>query len=241
MKVLCYSILTIILLLSGCTTPQHDVNVPKTSLDGDWKSTTSKATLRFEKGKLSGNDGCNQFVGSYAIQGDTITISDKMMSTMMSCSEMEQAGAFKTALLNAKIYRSNTQSLELISNKGETLIELKALSNIPEEGLYRIKHLNNGKKAVISVKYPITIQLGTDGKMGGDTGCNQYSTSYTIKQELITIGFPATTRQICPPELMEQEQQFLNALPKSFKIARNGEKWEIRDENGALLFDMAKE
>jgi heat shock protein HslJ len=163
------------------------------------------------------------------------------MSTMMSCPAMEQAGAFKTALLNAKIYKNNTQSLELISNKGETLIELKALSSIPEEGLYRIKYLNNGKKAVISVTYPITIQLATDGKMEGSTGCNQYSTSYTIKQELITIGFPATTRQMCPPELMEQEQQFLNALPKSFKIARNGEKWEIRDENGALLFDMAKE
>jgi len=241
MRKLFYSILTIILLLSGCTTPQHDVDVPKTSLDGDWKSTTSNATLRFEKGKLDGNDGCNQFVGSYATQGDTLTISDKMMSTMMACPAMEQASAFKIALVNAKIYKNNTNTLELIGNKGETLIELKALSSTPEEGLYTIKYLNNGKQAVVSVKTPISMQLSSDGKMSGNTGCNQYTTSYTITGNQITIGFPATTRKLCSSELMEQEKLLVNVLPKSFKISRNGEKWEVRDSTGALQFSMIKE
>jgi len=241
MTTLFYLILTITLFLSGCATPLHETPVAQTSLDGSWKSTASNATLRFEKGKLDGNDGCNQFVGSYATQGDTLTISDKMMSTMMACPAMEQANAFKTALLNAKIYKNSANTLELIDNKGETLIKFKALSAAPEEGLYTLKYLNNGKQAVLNVKAQITMELSRDGKMSGHTGCNQYTTSYTIKKDQLTIGFPATTRKLCPPELMEQEQQFLNALPKSFKIARNGEKWQIRDENGALLFDIKKE
>lgn len=241
MKILAYSILTTTLFLSGCATSQHETPVAQTPLDGNWKSTVSNATLHFEQGKLSGNDGCNQFIGSYATHGDTLTISDKMMSTMMACPAMEQASAFKTALLNAKIYKNNINTLELISNKGETLIELKALSSTPEEGLYTIKYLNNGKQAAISVKTPITMELSSDGKMSGNTGCNQYTTSYSTKEDQLTIGFPATTRKMCSPELMEQEQQFVNALQKSIKISRNGEKWEIRDSAGALQFSMTKE
>lgn len=238
MKIQFYLILAITVFLSGCATPQHDANVPKTSLDGDWKSTTSNATLHFEKGKLSGNDGCNQFIGSYATEENSLSISDKMMSTMMACSNMENTTAFKNALMNTKFYENDGKKLLLMGGKGEPLIELKALSSTLEEGLYHINHFNNGKQAVITLQTPISMQIEPDGKMSGYTGCNQYTTSYTIKDNQITIGFPATTRKICPPEFMEQEKLLVNVLPKSFKITRNGEKWEIRDANGSLLFDM---
>lgn len=241
MQILFYSILAIMFFLSGCATTEYGTNVPKTSLDGQWKSTTSKATVHFDKGKISGNDGCNQFIGSYATQDNTLSVSDKMMSTMMACSDMENSTAFKNSLINAKIYENDGKKLFLLGGKGESLIELKALSSTLEEGLYHINHLNNGKQAVITLQTPISMQIEPDGKMFGDTGCNQYTTSYTIKGNQITIGFPATTRKICPPEFMEQEKQFINALPKSFKIARNGEKWEIRDESGSLLMDIVKD
>lgn len=242
MKVLFfYSTLTIALLLSGCVMPEHEMKVSQTSLDGDWTSTSTKATVRFEKGKISGNDGCNQFMGSYVTQGNSLSISDKMMSTMMACPAMEKSAAFKSALTSAKIYENDGKKLLLIGVDGKPLLELQALSNTPEEGLYAIKYLNNGKQAVISVKTPITMQLSSDGKMSGNTGCNLYTTSYTIKENQLTIGFPATTRKICPPDQMEQEQQFLNALQKGSTISRNGEKWEVRDAAGALQFSLTKE
>ena len=241
MKTLFYSVLTTTLLLSGCAVSEHAVNVPKTSLDGDWKSTTSNATVRFEKGKISGNDGCNQFMGNYATQGNTLSVSDKMMSTMIACPGMEKSVAFKSALTSAKIYENNGTTLVLIGASGKTLLELKHLTSTPEEGLYTIHYINNGKQAVVSVQHPITMYLGADGKMNGNGSCNQYTTSYTVKEKQITIGVPATTRKMCSPELMEQEQQFLNALQKSFNISRNGEKWEIRDSAGALQFSMTKE
>lgn len=240
MKIQFYLILAITVFLSGCATPQHGANVPKTSLDGDWKSTTSNATLHFEKGKLSGNDGCNQFIGSYATEENSLSISDKMMSTMMACSN-KNAIAFKNALMNTKFYENDGKKLLLMGGKGELLIEFKMLSNTLEEGFYEIKHINNSKQAVLTLKSPISLKIGPDGKMEGNTGCNQYTTSYTLKEEQITIGFPAITCKMCPPELMEQEQQFLSALPKSSKISRNGEKWEIRDDSGALQFSMTKE
>jgi len=238
MKILFYSILAVILLLSGCATTEYGTNVPRTALDGEWMSTTSKATVRFDKGKISGNDGCNQFIGSYATQDNTLSVSGKMMSTMMACPDMENSTAFKNSLINAKVYENDGKKLLLLGGKGESLIELKALSSTLEEGLYHINHLNNGKQAVITLQTPISMQIQADGKMFGDTSCNQYTTSYTIKGNQITIGFPATTRKLCPPEMMAQEKLWINVLPKSFKISRNGEKWEVRDVNGSLLFDM---
>lgn len=236
-----YPLLAITLLLSGCATSEHTMKVPQTSLDGDWKSTTSKATVRFDKGKISGNDGCNQFMGSYVTQENTLSISDKMMSTMMACPAMERSVAFKNALTSAKIYENDGKKLLLIGTDGKPLLELQALPHTPQEGLYTIKYLNNGKQAVVSVKTPIIMQLSSDGKMSGSTGCNLYTTSYTIKENQLTIGFPATTRKMCPQEQMEQEQQFLNALQKGSKISRNGERWEVRDAAGALQFSLIKE
>jgi heat shock protein HslJ len=228
----------ITLLLTGCATSQHEAPVAKTSLDGNWKSTTSNAHIRFEKGKLSGNDGCNQFIGSYSSDGTRITVSENMMSTMMACPAMEKSAAFKTALLSAKIYENNASTLVLLGADGKTLLELQALSKIPLEGVYSLNYLNNGKQIIAQVKTPITMELSNDGKIDGSTGCNQYTTTYTIKENQITIGFPATTRMICSPELMEQEQQFINALQKSSKISRNGERWEVRDDTGVLQFSM---
>ena len=238
MKVLFYSILTIMGLLSGCAMPEHAIKVPKTSLDGEWKSTGSHATVRFEKGKISGNDGCNQFVGSYVTEGHTLSVSDKMMSTMMACPAMENATAFKNALIRAKVYENDGKKLLLIGGHGEPLLELNALSDTLEERVYTLIHLNNGKQTVATLKTPITLQISADGKMSGNTGCNEYTTAYTIKDKEITIGFPATTRKLCSPALMEQEEQFIAVLTKAATHKRNGEKWEVRDASGALLFDM---
>lgn len=226
------------LLLTGCATSQHEAPVAQTSLDGSWKSTTSNAHIRFEKGKLSGNDGCNQFIGSYSSDGTRISVSENMMSTMMACPAMEKSAAFKSALLSAKIYENNASTLVLLGADGKPLLELQALSKIPLKGAYALNYLNNGKQIITKVKTPITMELSNDGKMDGSTGCNQYTTTYTIRDNNITIGFPATTRKMCTPELMEQEQNFINALQKSSRISRNGERWEVRDDTGALQFSM---
>jgi heat shock protein HslJ len=236
-----YLLLGLILLMSGCVAPKQEAPVLKSSLDGDWQSTHSKANVRFDHGKLSGSDGCNRFAGNYTVEGNRLSVGENMMSTMMACPNMDKSIAFKNALLSAKNYENDGKRLLLIGGNGKMLLEFNPLSNTPEEGLYRLLHLNNGKHAVVTLKTPITLQIDPNGKMSGNTGCNQYTTSYTIKEGQITIGFPATTRKMCPSEQMEQEQQFIAVLSKASLIQRNGEKWEIRDTSGALLFDMIQQ
>lgn len=240
MKPLLYTLFTLALLLNGCSTTHQEVYVPTSALDGTWKSTNSNAIISFDKGVLSGNDGCNHFVTHYTTNNNTLSITGNMMSTMMACSNMESSNAFKNNLHNAKLFENNGTLLKLMSAQGTLLGEFKALSKTPTEGKYTIHHLNNNKQAIITLNIPIVMNLN-EGKMSGNTGCNDYATTYTIKNDTIVIGFPATTRKMCSPEIMEQEQNFINALQKSVKLSRNSERWEFRDTTNALQFSMMQE
>lgn len=112
------------LLLSGCSILEQ-----KTPLGGEWKSATSSATIRFDSGRVSGSDGCNRYGSAYSISGDTLVISDKMMSTMMACEEegMKTADRFRQSLLATKHYRIDGKKLTLLGASGEVLGEFIAV------------------------------------------------------------------------------------------------------------------
>ncbi len=226
----------IALLITGCVAPKQDVSVAKSSLDGDWQSTKSRANVRFDHGKISGSDGCNRFGGSYTVEGSRLSVGENMMSTMMACPNMDQSMAFKTALKNAKVYENDGKTLTLLGEKGEVLETLFYLPTSMKPDAYYVTHYNNGKGGVVNVAKGsfVSMELLKDNRVIGSTGCNEYTSSYTTNDNIITIGFPATTRKMCPPELMEQEKNFTTALSHVHTITRNGDAYELRDEKGAL-------
>ncbi|NOX61449.1 MAG: PKD domain-containing protein [Chloroflexi bacterium] len=54
--------------------------------------------------------------------------------------------------------------------------------------------------------------LFLNGTVSGSAGCNTYSGNYALNGAQITIQIETVSRQICEPEIMEQEQAFLDAL-----------------------------
>jgi heat shock protein HslJ len=58
----------------------------------------------------------------------------------------------------------------------------------------------------------LTMTLGTDGRAYGNAGCNHWFAPYHLDGEAITFGPVGSTRKMCAPALMEQEQRFLQAL-----------------------------
>jgi len=71
---------------------------------------------------------------------------------------------------------------------------------------------------------PATLRIETDGRVSGRTGCNLFTGSVQVGGEEIRFGPLATTRSVCPPALMEQEQRLLNAFEaaRSFSIDESG-------------------
>lgn len=61
----------------------------------------------------------------------------------------------------------------------------------------------------------LTLQLQRDtGRAHGFAGCNQWFGNYRLDGHQLRIERIATTRKLCAPALMEQENRYLQALPQ---------------------------
>lgn len=82
--------------------------------------------------------------------------------------------------------------------------------SIETERTYQVEWI--GERPLIDNSH-LTITLGRDGRAYGNAGCNHWFASYELKDDRISFGPAGSTRKMCAPALMEQEQRFLDALP----------------------------
>lgn len=200
----------------------------------------SQATLEFKGGRVAGNGSCNNFFGSYTVDGNTLTIG-QLGSTMMACEEslMQQEQAFLAALQSAATYTIADGTLQIANADGQTVLNLSAIESTGLGGATWVAlNVNNGRQAVTSLVADTTITavFAEDGKLTGSAGCNNYMTAYTIDGESITIEPPASTRKMCPGEgVMEQESAYLTMLPQAATYTIRGQELELRTADGALI------
>lgn len=57
-----------------------------------------------------------------------------------------------------------------------------------------------------------TLTLGDDGRAYGSGGCNHWFAAYTREADKLSFAQIGSTRKMCAPAVMEQEQRFLEAL-----------------------------
>jgi heat shock protein HslJ len=106
---------------------------------------STEITLNFEAGALSGVDGCNRYFGSYATDGNKITIQDSLATTRMACEEaiMEQASAYTAMLMQVAAGKVTGQQLALFDVDGNTLATFRQqyvhiVGKDPQNGTYMI-------------------------------------------------------------------------------------------------------
>ena len=78
-------------------------------------------------------------------------------------------------------------------------------------------------KGVIDMSHT-TVEFSEPGRISGDTGCNRYFGSVTIKNSGIEVGPLAGTRKACAPALMDQEMKFYRAMSevRTWELADTG-------------------
>lgn len=83
----------------------------------------------------------------------------------------------------------------------------------------------------------VTIAFMEEGRVGGSSGCNQYTGSYSIQGgHSLTFGPLAGTRKLCPAPLMELEQLTLQTLDAVRGVyVRDGSRLELYGEDESLL------
>lgn len=90
----------------------------------------------------------------------------------------------------------------------------------------------------------ITANFG-DGAVTGNAGCNRYNGSYEIDGDMmvgaITISEVASTRMLCPDEVMAAENAYFSALESTAAYAIEGNLLTITYAAGQLTFMAATE
>jgi heat shock protein HslJ len=199
--------------------------------------------------KLSGSGGCNQYSASYtttASNGITIT---QPVTTLMACAEpiMQQETQYLSLLQQATKYEISGDQLKLFDKTGTTLLIYKKHISIPASivGTWNLFSYNNGKEAIQTVitGSRTTAVFGSNGKLSGSGGCNEYSAAYTTPAPNgITITQPISTMMACENNLMQQETQYLSLLPTAAKYEISGDQLTLFNSAGTkiLIYKSAK-
>ena len=185
-------------------------------------------TVRFEGGRLQGFGGCNQVVGSYAIDADRVTLT-ALAATMMACPPpvMAVETAFKQAFSGVQRFNVADHRLTLTpeSDADPMLVFVAAPPPRLEGVTWKVTGFNNGRRAVVSPLIGTTLSLAfQNGSIVGHAGCNSFRATYTREGNRLFVGPAAATRRICGQKgVMDQEREFLAALESAttWAIDRN--------------------
>ena len=187
-------------------------------------------TLNLNGDTLTGNDGCNHYGGSYTSKGDSFSIGEDLMGTLMACEEtiMTQASDFTSALLKASKFNITDNRLHLLDENGNSLAifelqnqELAGTSwmatfvnNEPSEGVVTSSSIQAAQQ---------TLSFSNDGKITGNAGCNDYFANYEVKDKDLSISAIGSTKMFCGEGLMTEETVYLVALEKAASYRINGD------------------
>lgn len=103
---------------------------------------------------------------------------------------------------------------------------------------WTVMNFNNGKGAVIGIiaGTTITLEFDTTGRVTGNAGCNTYSAGYQAGGNTLSVDRPSATSIHCetPEGVMQQEQQYLDALYSAATFQISGDQLQIRSWADAL-------
>jgi heat shock protein HslJ len=216
------------------------------TLDGQAALKDTTVTLNFQDGKAFGSDGCNNYTTSYTADSTNLKIQQPIAATLMACPDpiMNQATAYMKALQQAATYKVDGKQLTLYDASGKALATFTAQSSDLADTSWDVIGYNNGKQAVVSVALgtTITANFGADGTLSGNAGCNDYFASYETDGSKISIGPVGSTQKMCaePPNIMEQEAEYLQALSTAATYRIDGMKMEFRTAEGALAANFQR-
>lgn len=236
-----------IALAAGCSQPAATPSAGTRLANTDWLLSSISGTpipsgtnldLIFGITQASGSGGCNRFTASYASDGVSTLSFGPFATTQMACVPPTDAleRAYLNALGNVARYAMTSDSLTLSNATGGPLLIYAAQAPATVEGPWNVTMVNNGNQGVESIPAGISasVAFGADGNVEGFGGCNNFSGSYTVDGDKITIGPLMSTLAACDDATNQFEMQLLAALQNATTWSVTTGTLELRDDGGAL-------
>ena len=197
--------------------------------------------VKFIGGEFGGTAGCNRYFGTYSLgEANELTVGSEMGSTQMACPPevMEQEQRYLALLGQVAMANRADDRFSLQGADSETLLKFVATEPASLEATsWEATGINNGKGGVVSTATTsMSTALFAGGRLSGSGGCNRFTGTYETEGDQISIGPAAATRMLCnePEGIMDQEQQYFEAMERARTFSLTPEKLELRDEDGAL-------
>lgn len=226
-----------------------------TGPDGAAVELVAPAYVEFTaQGEVFGTGGCNRMMGGYSIDGDTVELGP-MAGTMMFCEGiMDQEDAVLAAFNGAATFTVEGDVLTLNAANGAvlTLSRQAAAAAPPDDGrialpagtswmLEQLIQMGVEMQPLVEGSQ-ITLNIGEDGTLNGNAGCNQFSGGYTTNEDLtVSIGPVASTLMACAEQaVMEQETSFHAALNGAELVFEEDGKLVLAGPDATLIFVPAE-
>ena len=202
----------------------------------------SNAYLNFDaaKKKISGNAGCNSFFGSYSVRSNSIKFS-KIGTTKMFCTKpgvMKDENEFIRALSAATRYAVTRKTLSIYEGRKKILefkeqpIKLSLATTILAEKKWFLDGVKE-REPDASKDVPFIVFDEDKGSAGGNTGCNVFGGSYSVKEYSLSITEVISTMRACiEDDRMDTERNFLDGLSRTTRF-------ELKDDQ-LLLYEKDK-
>jgi len=196
--------------------------------------------ISFDAETAAGSAGCNNYTGSYAVDGEKISFGPQA-TTRMFCSDpegiMEQESEYLAALQGVTRFEIQGDRMDMYFEDGTRAATFYLTKPVELSGTaWNVHSYNNGRGGVTSVIIGTELNVNfEDDAVAGLAGCNNYNGSYEVEGQAIRIGPLATTRKSCsdPEGIMEQETEFLAALQGAVRFEALGDQMDMYFEDGA--------
>jgi len=202
--------------------------------------------------KVSGSAGCNQYTASYESTLNSLFIKAPA-TTKMSCTEpagiMTQETVYLTTIQGAGGYSISGNMLTVTDGGGQAILTYSTvppyvMTPAPLTGTtWYLNSIVDSQGQIWSpgAAYPVSLLFSTDGNVGGKSGCNSYSGSYTTTGNSLTISdkFAVTLMYCGEPGVMDLETTYLAILPQMKMYKITGTELTLSDGTGkiTLLYD----
>lgn len=241
----------LVLLLVGCggTGPaspsapgelQGSWQLAMGSMDGQRLRTLpdNPVTLTIEGADIGGISACNSYGGRLTLVGGRLEILDLGM-TAMGCAE--EVMAVETGFMAAldRVSGISRDDEELVLNGAGVELRFHALPEPPTAELvdstWVLETLVVGDVASAAMGERATLEIRSDGTLGGSTGCRGFEGAWIERGEQILAHTLAMTDQVCPDALSDQDSHVVSVIGDGFVPAIDGDRMTLSDPGGAGL------
>ncbi len=233
MKVWTFAVAAAAVLLTGCTAVVPAGPAPSLK-DTTWVVTELRTqptladfqpTISFgATGEVNGNNGCNQFAGTYTLNGTSLSFGS-LAQTAMACLDGgrdQQEAAFGEAIAVVASVRFTGETVELLDAAGDVAL---LLAPVPPLELAGTSWVLTGLIQGTSMSSPADgdpVTLAFDADKVSGKACNTFNGSYTLDGDSIGIGPLMSTRMACTDDALNQQETFLLTVLQAATTATAG-------------------